>query len=247
MLANLRVLMPDISIHPPRAGRDQPRGCTPMGRAGFQSTRPVRGGTCMITWCARCPVISIHPPRAGRDGCATRLTHKSGISIHPPRAGRDLIGWQTAQRNVGFQSTRPVRGGTIAKAEGIIAKSYFNPPAPCGAGLIQNVNGLFIPLFQSPRPVRGGTKSIIRRACSSSISIHPPHAGRDHKVEYDSEWVESFQSTRPMRGGTGKDRGGRVDAEFQSTRPVRGGTSLTWMASLSPPDFNPPAPCGAGL
>ena len=145
----------------------------------FQSTRPVRGGTIVLVVGLIIKIFqSTRPVRGGTTTLPTR-SYPICISIHPPRAGRDP---RTPPRT--------------------LTTNYFNPPAPCGAGLIQNVNGLFIPLFQSTRPVRGGTKSIIRRACSSSISIHPPHAGRDHKVEYDSEWVESFQSTRPVRGGT---------------------------------------------
>ena len=35
------------------------------------------------------------------------------ISIHPPRAGRDLIDNVHFITEITFQSTRPVRGGTI--------------------------------------------------------------------------------------------------------------------------------------
>ena len=57
----------DISIHPPRAGRDE----LPQG---------LQGGR----------VISIHPPRAGRDLAKASIWRFSIISIHPPRAGRDI-------------------------------------------------------------------------------------------------------------------------------------------------------------
>ena len=38
------------------------------------------------------------------------------ISIHPPRAGRDLLYTTSLSANHTFQSTRPVRGGTIYDA-----------------------------------------------------------------------------------------------------------------------------------
>ena len=103
--------MADISIHPPRAGRDK-KSCfavpmtlyfnppAPCGAGRlfsafekldkiFQSTRPVRGGTCD----------------------ADDLFEDCRISIHPPRAGRDLNFFAV---------------GSL--------EQNFNPPAPCGAG-----------------------------------------------------------------------------------------------------------------
>ena len=66
MMCDGRLII-DISIHPPRAGRD--------GEVVELVTEP--------------GLISIHPPRAGRDlaGIASVTAHS--ISIHPPRAGRD--------------------------------------------------------------------------------------------------------------------------------------------------------------
>ena len=82
----------------------------------FQSTRPVRGATCLNI---RLPIryfVSIHAPRAGRDfdkftilteeevfqstrpvrGATTRhdaFKAHGKVSIHAPRAGRDPVGW----------------------------------------------------------------------------------------------------------------------------------------------------------
>ena len=55
-----------ISIHPPRAGRDENLPATPR-EATFQSTLPVRGGTKRVGTKITVGAISIHPPRAGRD------------------------------------------------------------------------------------------------------------------------------------------------------------------------------------
>ena len=100
-----------ISIHPPRAGRD---AFAVPGRHGapFQSTRPVRGGTKQEPDTGDTLAISIHPPRAGRDYLVLMEVGSILISIHPPRAGRDRCGVHRTRTFWGFQSTRPVRGGT---------------------------------------------------------------------------------------------------------------------------------------
>ena len=55
----------------------------------FQSTHPVRGGTCYPSRDRRNRWISIHPPREGWDGNGHRLPDVGVISIHPPREGWD--------------------------------------------------------------------------------------------------------------------------------------------------------------
>ena len=82
--------------------------------------------------------------------------------------------------DVAFQSTLPVRGGT----------------------LIGDVNGR-IELFQSTLPVRGGTQRINRLCGEEPISIHPPRAGRDAHNAVQAIQTAIFQSTLPVRGGTG--------------------------------------------
>jgi len=101
-----------VSIHAPRAGRDErgervarevegfnpraPRGARPHGTRKrrnprrFQSTRPARGAT-------------IQPFGNSRS----RL-----VSIHAPRAGRDILIPSMSSPSMPFQSTRPARGAT---------------------------------------------------------------------------------------------------------------------------------------
>ena len=100
-----------ISIHPPHAGRDFTR-----------------------LWSGGADRISIHPPHAGRDPDdakrGKRLCH-----FNPPApcgAGRKSQS-QTTTKKV-FQSTRPMRGGTVPAGTYAACRSNFNPPAPCGAG-----------------------------------------------------------------------------------------------------------------
>ncbi len=150
-------IIPDsISIHPPRAGRDASIRLSLTGVI-FQSTRPVRGGTKALCNLGVCVNISIHPPRAGRDDRA----------------------FSYYDRPARFQSTRPVRGGTRAEVT------------------------RHMPLrFQSTRPVRGGTAQPPSAFLCDAISIHPPRAGRDKGTHVVPTEPKEFQSTRPVRGGT---------------------------------------------
>ena len=145
-----------ISIHPPLAGRDFDDELAALCREAFQSTRPLRGGTPQISESARSETFqSTRPLRGGTLcwDCATgalkfqsprplrggtdlgaALCYADGISIHPPLAGRDL-------------ALIFVRGSLLD----------FNPPAPCGAGLILIGITSRGGEFQSTRPLRGGT------------------------------------------------------------------------------------------
>ena len=189
----------------------------------FQSTRPVRGGTY--------PVGESY--------------NSAEISIHPPRAGRDLKQFLPSHA-VEFQSTRPVRGGTVQRVAKIFEMVDFNPPAPCGAGPQSQMSLECRAGFQSTRPVRGGTCDADDLFEDCRISIHPPRAGRD-PLFIHSRYSRTI-SIHPPRAGR----------DFEYTIPA-----LTIDISIHPPragrdamrvtrnirgfDFNPPAPCGAGL
>ena len=102
--------------------------------------------------------------------------------------------------------------------------SYFNPPAPCGAGPPGPMRLHGDAIFQSTRPLRGGTTAGIATL-----------------------QARAFQSTRPLRGGTCKrSMLLRCFMPFQSTRPLRGGTFCRSTNRAAQRHFNPPAPCGAG-
>ena len=57
----------------------------------------------------------------------------------------------------------------------------FNPPTPCGVGLLEKVEALQEKLFQSTHPVRGGTDLPVAVHGILDISIHPPRAGWDQR------------------------------------------------------------------
>ena len=121
-----------ISIHAPRAGRDSPTCST--------RTAP--------------PTISIHAPRAGRD-LSPRCPRPQADNFNPraPCGARPGVGCSPLMSS-SFQSTRPVRGATIA---GSISNSTWK--------------------FQSTRPVRGRDKDAVTSVILSFISIHAPRAG----------------------------------------------------------------------
>ena len=168
-----------ISIHAPRAGRDEtarragrnmkyfnpraPCGARPIltpparQRPVFQSTRPVRGATLL----------------EGRAG------HGLGISIHAPRAGRDSRFDRLGRVYPQFQSTRPVRGATPRRPffRFRLGISIHAPRAGRDAAFPP-------PLLDRP------------------ISIHAPRAGRDLLRLPHIKRHAKFQSTRPVRGAT---------------------------------------------
>ena len=79
----------EVSIHPPRVGRDlAPRKRWKPNR-GFNPPSPCGEGLCRAFCPGRYHPVSIHPPRMGRDfGPGNTVCHHP-VSIHPPRVGRD--------------------------------------------------------------------------------------------------------------------------------------------------------------
>ena len=106
-----------IYFNPPApcgAGPDLSTKLLPIAR--FQSTRPVRGGTDIVSAIHDVQAISIHPPRAGRDH---QGRYGGGVTpyFNPPApCGAGPAGNIFPQPVQEFQSTRPVRGGTILAA-----------------------------------------------------------------------------------------------------------------------------------
>ena len=169
--------------------------------------------------------ISIHPPHAGRDQIAARINSQMiGFQSTRPMRGGTLTIFPRSISWV-FQSTRPMRGGTANISRSAQKSGYFNPPAPCGAGQtpsgsVQENIGISI---HPPHAGRDLWADLVK-VCSLWISIHPPHAGRDVVL--------------PCKVG---------DRLYISIHPPHAGrdSACAFLISDSP-DFNPPAPCGAG-
>ena len=212
-----------VSIHAPRAGRDEhPQGeCAGAGL--FQSTRPARGATLdgvspilplpefQSTRPARgatldgvSPILPLPEfqstrPARGATRSPRRTRPRCGVSIHAPRAGRDRLGKGTAV---------PLRS--------------FNPRAPRGARRgLKSVKSTHA-LFQSTRPARGATRSPRRSwpagwrfnpraprgarrwpdahaTANLLVSIHAPRAGRD--VALGREILQDGVSIHAPRAG----------------------------------------------
>ena len=168
--------------------------------------------------------------------------------MHPPApCGAGLHLWRHLQPLIGFQSTRPVRGGTDKiKYVWQKIKISIHPPR-AGRDAVGLGPTTYRLTFQSTRPVRGGTGQRCRcnHRSAGFQSTRPVRGGTTLR------WVPmkktSFQSTRPVRGGTILIKSFAISAIFQSTRPVRGGTCTETQGLRDKIDFNPPAPCGAGL
>ena len=168
-------------------------------------------------------VTNFNPPTPCGVGPALQALQPVNSHFNPPTpcgVGPALKAiFDTA---IEFQSTHPVRGGTIALASA--SRSGMISIHPPRAGWDQAAPAPSMKTgFQSTHPVRGGT-------------LNPP----------SGSWPRRFQSTHPVRGGT-YYYGSYILADlFQSTHPVRGGTpspagSLSWQSN-----FNPPTPCGVG-
>ena len=209
----------------------------------FQSTLPVWGGTDDAIVCENAWVyVSIHPPRVGRDAGESINNFKFvGVSIHPPRVGRDNGSPAPFHLKCMFQSTLPVWGGTDSDLTLELGDSVsihpprvgrdfgfhlflgasirgFNPPSPCGEGLVEKYLNPVEEEFQSTLPVWGGTAELMTR-------YH----------------IDMFQSTLPVWGGTFTSCRVYPALVFQSTLPVWGGTGFTFrdiewkLVSIHPP------------
>ena len=186
----------------------------------FQSTRPLRGGTSVLTGPSLNRLISIHPPLAGRDEDELYHSCKRDISIHPPLAGRDkgllvtlrfadisihppLAGRDTARDIKGdllyISIHPPLAGRDLLPGKLGIQRPDFNPPAPCGAGLRRCSGCAACADFNPPAPCGAG----------------PGRA--EQRVE-----TAPFQSTRPLRGGTCKRAAGREILRISIHPPLAG-------------------------
>ena len=167
-----------ISIHPPRAGRDEKPLYALKLLFDFNPPAPCGAGL-YVAYFWRCFKYFNPPAPCGAGHNPSCLLFiGEGISIHPPRAGRDNK-IRSIRINLIFQSTRPVRGGTGNQRGNIQPPEDFNPPAPCGAGRWHRANRRSRTDFNPPAPCGAGLSD---KLFKSSLG--------------------GFQSTRPVRGGT---------------------------------------------
>ena len=201
-------------------------------------------------------MISIHAPRAGSDTVNRQSSIFRKISIHAPRAGSDIAVMSYTQKEVGFQSTLPVRGATLSdlnvRRQCYIsihapragsdqtalrcprANLYFNPRSPCGERhskqTIFNIQKNFNP--RSPCGERHCGNVIHTEG--SWISIHAPRAGSDVIRFKRQEAVLYFNPRSPCGERPNSFTLSACEPLFQSTLPVRGATGAisTWVSMV---------------
>ncbi len=144
------------------------------------------------------------------------------ISIHPPRAGRDGILPVNISTTPNFNPPAPCGAGLL-RSSASAEPTYFNPPAPCGAGRPPPGLNPWRGQFQSTRPVRGGTYS----------------RGSDRRVRQD------FNPPAPCGAGQLDTDAQGTDRDFNPPAPCEAGPHCGIWPGINR-DFNPPAPCGAG-
>ncbi len=194
-------------------------------------------------------------------------TVRANVLRQPFQSTRPLRGGTAEGSNAlhpaGFQSTRPLRGGTACKTMCAAAKSYFNPPAPCGAGLPLRQQPWGILRFQSTRPLRGGTCGV-RGAGWLPGHFNPPApcgagprttAYQITQIYFNppapcgagpERWpwcrrCRDFNPPAPCGAGPSRPLCSHPASQFQSTRPLRGGTAHCACQRFAVTDFNPPA------
>ena len=149
----------------------------------------------------------------------------NGISTHPPRAGRDGTNGLTRLSTNYFNPPAPCGAGLHGLAALHGSTQYFNPPAPCGAGrqvaVAVKSGGAY---FNPPAPCGAGRASNLHLCAETVISTHPPRAGRDNAPPNVPEQFLYFNPPAPCGAGPQP-----IAQRFRRN------------------NFNPPAPCGAGL
>ena len=234
-----------ISIHPPHAGRDGHGNASLPQCANFNPPSPCGEGQNRCKKAAE--IADFNPPSPCGEGPRGGFTVPPGLYFNPPSPCGEGPLLRGKPRQIGvFQSTLPMRGGTIASIGVAATSANFNPPSPCGEG-------------------PGNLKLAL---ASARISIHPPHAGRDARTCRDVSKREIFQSTLPMRGGTHAERSQdnnrrisihpphagrdtdmsrRKQARDISIHPPHAGRDGTGAKKIQKnQNFNPPSPCGEG-
>ena len=240
----------DVSIHAPRAGRDDADSATGRTVGRFQSTRPARGATSTRTLrIAAQECFNPRAPRGARPISGARLRERRQVSIHAPRAGRDDTACEIAGAEATFQSTRPARGATRLAASAFSAAQRVSIHAPRAGrdGIELSTRVTATGAFQSTRPARGATRCQRRRSHAVMVSIHAPRAGRDARSDAHDCAKSMFQSTRPARGATPRSvsQHGEHVVSFNPRAPrgARPGFEASVADRLQ--CFNPRAPRGA--
>ena len=146
-----------VSIHAPRAGRDEYADTLNKVAAWFQSTRPARGATPVLCGKHYGSNVSIHAPRAGRDA-AMPPDSAPRIECFNPRAPRGARREQDVARIATRVSIHAPRAGRDRLEEPLKLDDIVSIHAPrAGRDLPGREHSVRGNQFQSTRPARGAT------------------------------------------------------------------------------------------
>ncbi len=219
-------ILPGISIHSPRVGRDKPLWYTDIASERFQSTLPVWGETDRKYWSnfRRWHFNPLSPCGERRIGLMC-LNGGIYISIHSPRVGRDLIHVNGYALSFKFQSTLPVWGETTRNRVTATRRTEFQSTLPVW-GETYTGSSLKIQYFISIHSPRvGRDSSQIGFSKLFWISIHSPRVGRDQTFVWLMETkCYNFNPLSPCGERPQCGRILHVLRRFQSTLPVWGET-----------------------
>ena len=196
-----------ISIHAPRAGRDD----------GSLNIIAVKLD------------ISIHAPHAGRDRARpARRSRPTNFNPRAPCGARRIGGFPLIWEQL-FQSTRPMRGATPWSPATPPRWNHFNPRAPCRARLVECLNmlkGAEISIH-APRAGRDALRSDANKG-ERYFNPRAPCRARLLQMPFIYTTTIYFNPRAPCRARP-PNRGCSASPEtFQSTRPVQGATASTW-------------------
>ncbi len=190
-----------ISIHPPRAGRDPLCRYRNFKSLYFNPPSPCGEGPGIAFGVKRYTNISIHPPRAGRDSIISLMLPPPSISIHPPRAGRDVLRHLTPPSLYDFNPPSPCGEGQAFCATKVFQLA-FQSTLPVRGGTLRPLLDRSVDVgFQSTLPVRGGTSSVCHPSRTKLFQSTLPVRGGTEMIGNRIKELR-FQSTLPVRGGT---------------------------------------------
>jgi len=252
-----------VSIHAPRAGRDNMRLPRLSCGYGFNPRAPRGARPIILLSLFSVRNVSIHAPRAGRDRVPiARFPWGGCFNPRAPRGARQpRRGRQGAVRRVSIHAPRAGRDRSRSGSRESSKVSIHAPRAGRdGAGHHHHRR---VEVFQSTRPARGATAANFPGLKAVIVSIHAPRAGRDDLRGEGVDVGRSFNPRAPRgarRRPFGKNRllqsfnpraprGARprmagascFSRLFQSTRPARGATLIhprqagrVWFQSTRP-------------
>ena len=167
-------------------------------------------------------------------------------STHPVRGGT-ISGWR--HQEYGFHiSIHPPRAGwdNVEKTD-LGAQADFNPPTPCGVGRCRrSYTGHCVLISIHPPRAGWDLANIGKNREIIVISIHPPRAGWDFS-RHQSTSLRTI-SIHPPRAGWDQSHCHISAALLEiSIHPPRAGWDRrTSVGRSGRRNFNPPTPCGVG-